>query len=276
MAARQRTLGRTGLRVSEIGFGCGPTAGLMVSGTRQAQMLALSRALHAGINYFDTAAAYGEGVSERNLGRCLSVLGVRPVVATKVALSMGDLDDPAAAVERSVGASLDRLGMRSVTVVHLHNRVGQERAVSGFGTGAVLTVDDVLGRGGVAEGFGRVRRRGWARAFGCTAFGGVMAAVGELVDSGAFDVLTVHYSLLNPTAWTPAAEPSGADYAGIGAKAAAAGLGIVALRVLEGGVLAGDPGGAIRFALANPAISTVVIGFSDAGQVAQAAAAALL
>ncbi|MGH9036860.1 MAG: aldo/keto reductase [Acidimicrobiia bacterium] len=272
MRVNHRTLGRTGVEVSEIGFGCGPTAGLMVTGTREAQLLALTRALDAGVSHFDTAPTYGEGVSERNLGQCLAVLGVKPVVATKVALQIGDLDDAAAAVERSVEASLARLGMPFVTVVHLHNRVGRERSASGPGTGAVLTVDDVLGRGGVADGFQRVHRRGLARVFGCTAFGGDMGAVGDLVDSGAFDVLAVHYSLLNPTGWSPAPPGSDvSDYGGIGARAARAGLGTVALRVLEGGALAGEAETAVRFALSNPEVSVVVVGFSDATQVADAA-----
>ena len=64
-----RTLGRTGVRVSEVGFGCGTVGGLIVRGSREEQAQAVSRALELGINYFDTAASYGNGVSETNVGR---------------------------------------------------------------------------------------------------------------------------------------------------------------------------------------------------------------
>ena len=59
---RYRTLGETGLRVSEIGFGCGDNAGLFVRGSREEQCRILERALELGINYFDTSPAYGKGL----------------------------------------------------------------------------------------------------------------------------------------------------------------------------------------------------------------------
>jgi aryl-alcohol dehydrogenase-like predicted oxidoreductase len=267
----RRALGRTGLAVSEIGFGCGPTAGLMVDGPPDRQRAVVSRALELGVDYFDTAPTYGDGASERNLGRHLRELGAVPAVATKVALTVADLDDIATTVERSVEASLARLGLPSVPIVQLHNRVGRERAPKApFGTGALLTIDDVLGPGGVVDGFRRLRDRGLARWFGCSAFGGDRPEVERLVDSGAFDVVTVHYSLANPTAWRPAPDAT-PDYGGIGARAAAAGMGVIGLRVLEGGRLAGDAGAALRFALGNPDLSCVIVGFSDLGQVEQAA-----
>ena len=51
-----RELGRTRLRVSEIGFGCGNVGGLMIRGSHGEQIQAVSRALELEINYFDTAA----------------------------------------------------------------------------------------------------------------------------------------------------------------------------------------------------------------------------
>ena len=64
---RMRTLGRTGLQVSILGFGCGAVGGLMVRGDPADQERAVARALEAGVNYFDTAVQYGDGASERNL-----------------------------------------------------------------------------------------------------------------------------------------------------------------------------------------------------------------
>ena len=63
-----RVLGRTGLAISAIGFGCGNTGGLLVRGREPSQRLAVARALEGGINYLDTAAQYDDGTSETNLG----------------------------------------------------------------------------------------------------------------------------------------------------------------------------------------------------------------
>ena len=68
-----RTLGRTGLKVSALGFGCGDVGGLIVRGAPAERERAVARALGAGVNYFDTAASYGNGESERNLGATLGI-----------------------------------------------------------------------------------------------------------------------------------------------------------------------------------------------------------
>jgi aryl-alcohol dehydrogenase-like predicted oxidoreductase len=295
---RYRSLGRTGLRISEIGFGCGSSAGMMVSGDAAVRRAAIERALERGITLFDTAPVYGDTLSETHLGQALRELGATPVISSKVALEIDDVDDLAGSVVRSVE--------------HMHNRVGDERrAISGYGSGALLTVTDVLGPGGVVEGFERLKRRGLVGYVGATAFGGAIPSIEALIDSGTFDSIILSTSILNQTAWIPgpAADPKLA-YGGVGARAARAGMGIFALRVLEAGALAtgfdrhplaAEPGApayatyvaqaerlrflaepgdatlvpaAIRFALANPAISTVLVGISDVTHVDAAADAA--
>jgi aryl-alcohol dehydrogenase-like predicted oxidoreductase len=64
MTINRRSFGRTGLTISEISFGCGPTAGLMVHGNAADRRDAVSTALAHGINYFDTAPTYGKSESE--------------------------------------------------------------------------------------------------------------------------------------------------------------------------------------------------------------------
>jgi L-galactose dehydrogenase/L-glyceraldehyde 3-phosphate reductase len=71
---KYRILGRTKLKVSEIGFGCGNVGGLMIRGSREEQLKAVKLAVELGINYFDTASSYGDGRSERNLGHVLTEL----------------------------------------------------------------------------------------------------------------------------------------------------------------------------------------------------------
>src|SRR4051794_28314163 len=111
-----RSLGRTGLQVSEIGFGCGNTAGLLTGGQYEEQRRAIERALAVGINYFDTAPNYGErvyerGRSESNLGKVLRELGARPHVGTKIELHAPHLADIPGSVARSLDESLERLGL---------------------------------------------------------------------------------------------------------------------------------------------------------------------
>jgi aryl-alcohol dehydrogenase-like predicted oxidoreductase len=307
-----RTLGRTGLRISAIGFGCGTSAGMMIDGPADVRQAAVARALERGITFFDTAPVYGATRSERHLGETLRALGAAPIVATKVALETADYDDLAGGVVRSIEGSRERLGVDVLPIVHMHNRVGRARmSTSPYGSGALLTLADVLGPNGVVEGFARARKRGLVRFIGCQAFGGDNALVETLIDSDAFDSIILNYSVLNQTAFLdgPAVNPLFA-YGRVGARAAARGMGIVALRVLEAGALAtgfarhplaADPGApdyathvaqaetlrfladdndatlasaAIRFALANPAVSTVLVGISDIAHVDAAADAA--
>ena len=82
-----RVFGRTGMQLSVLGFGCGAVGGLMVRGDAADQERTIARAIAAGVNYFDTAVLYGDGESEKNLGRVLQKLKpANAVVGTKVRL----------------------------------------------------------------------------------------------------------------------------------------------------------------------------------------------
>jgi aryl-alcohol dehydrogenase-like predicted oxidoreductase len=89
---RERTLGRTGLRISEIGFGAwgiggswwGPTDPASRQAGDKEAMQALVRAQELGINFFDTAYVYGDGHSERLIADAFAQTGRRGFVATKV------------------------------------------------------------------------------------------------------------------------------------------------------------------------------------------------
>ena len=88
---QMRAFGRTGLQLSVLGFGCGAVGGLMVRGDPADQERTVARALAAGVNYFDTAVQYGNGLSETNLGRILKKLKpANVVVGTKVRLPPGE------------------------------------------------------------------------------------------------------------------------------------------------------------------------------------------
>ena len=121
---KYRTLGRTGLKVPELIFGCGNVGGIMNRTDDDTMLTVIKNALDAGIDWFDTAAQYGDGKSEENLGRILKELGVTPRVSTKIGLDTGDLTDIAGQVEQRVTDCLRRLDMESVDLMQLHNFIG--------------------------------------------------------------------------------------------------------------------------------------------------------
>jgi aryl-alcohol dehydrogenase-like predicted oxidoreductase len=304
-----RVVGRTGLRVSEIGFGCGNNAVLMVKASYDDQLKVVRRALDLGINFFDTAFAYGLGKSEENLGRILRDLGANPVISTKIRLDPDAANDIKAATIRAIEAALARLGRERVDFIQLHTRVTLER---GIGNRFSLTVRDVLGPNGVIAGFKSMRDRGKVGFFGFSGLGDPRA-LHELVDSGEFHGFQCYYNLLNPSAGYAVPKSfSALDYRLILDRAAVQGMGAFVIRVLAAGALTANPsaggGGsgqtlspgsdypldverakkmqaalgvdgknlaqaAICFALMSPKISTVLVGFSNPTHVDEAVAA---
>src|SRR5438552_791759 len=134
-----RVFGRTGMRLSVLGFGCGVVGGLMVRGDAADQERTIARAVAAGVNYFDTAVQYGDGESEKNLGRVLQKLKPANVaVGTKVRLPPGEFGRIDDAVRISLEGSLARLRLDRVDILHLHN------PITGNGGGSALSVRQVL------------------------------------------------------------------------------------------------------------------------------------
>lgn len=303
-----RTIGKTGLRVSEIGFGCGNNAVLMVKAPHEDQVKAVRHALDAGINFFDTAFAYGLGKSEENLGKILSELGAQPVISTKIRLEPDAIGDVKAATIRAVEAGLARLNRDRVDFVQLHTRVTLDR---GIAKRFSLSPKDVLGPNGVIDGFKSMRDRGKVGFFGFSGLGDPKA-LHELVDSGEFHGFQCYYNLLNPSAGQPVPKNfSALDYGEILDRAAAKGMGAFVIRILAAGALTSDPstggGGsgqtlspgsdypldlqraekvkaslgvagknltqaAIRFGLMNEKVSTVLVGFSNTTHIDDAVA----
>jgi aryl-alcohol dehydrogenase-like predicted oxidoreductase len=306
----KRVFGRSGLRLSVLGFGCGAVGGLMVRGDPADQERAVARALEAGVNYFDTAVAYGDGESEKNLGRILKKLKpADAIVGTKVRLRPPDFTRIADAVRASLDGSLQRLGLERVDIFHFHNPITVK------GGGDSLSVRQMLDE--LVPAFESQRRRGKTRFLGITAVGDT-AALHEVIDARVFDSAQVSYNLLNPSAATvlPANYPA-QDYGRLFDHTVAAGVGVVGIRVLAGGALSGSgerhpiasapptPIGsavsydtdlararrlrplveegfagslseaAIRFAISHPAMGTILVGMASLQQFEQALAAVL-
>jgi aryl-alcohol dehydrogenase-like predicted oxidoreductase len=301
----RRTLGRTGLEVSVLGFGCGAVGGLMVRGNQSDQERAVARALELGVNYFDTAAMYGNGESERNLGRVIKSLKPEIYVGTKVRVPDAERNRIGAAMTASLEASLQRLQLDRVDLFQLHNHITLDGGDGG------LTPEAVLGE--VVPTFERLREQGKTRFWGITAVGDTQA-VHRVVDARAFDTAQVSYNMLNPSAGAAvlAAYPAH-DYGNLLAHTKAAEMGVINIRVLAAGALSGteerhplgspsvEPIGsggsyrtdvararrlepliregyadslveaALRFAIANDAVSTVLVGYSTLDQLEYAA-----
>ena len=238
-----RVFGRTGMQLSMLGFGCGAVGGLMVRGDPADQERTIARAIAAGVNYFDTAVQYGDGESEKNLGRVLQTLKpANVIVGTKVRLPPGEFGRIADAVTKSLEGSLARLGLERVDILHLHN------AITGQGGGSALSVRQVLDD--VVPAFERLRQQGKIRFLGMTAVGDT-AALHQVLDARAFDSAQIVYNMLNPSAAgeLPANYPA-QDYGRLFDHTRSAGVGVVGIRVLAGGALSGS---AERHPIASPA-----------------------
>jgi aryl-alcohol dehydrogenase-like predicted oxidoreductase len=246
-----QSLGRTGLQVSRLGFGCGNVGGLIIRGTPQDRARAVTRAMEAGINYFDTAPSYGNGQSEQNLGEVLRELRANVYVGTKVRVAPQELGDLRGAITRSVETSLRRMGRESVDLIQLHNRITRQRQAED----PSLTVQDVLGE--VVETFRELQSQGKVRYYGITALGDT-AALHEVIDSGAFYTAQVCYNLLNPSAGqpVPAGFPS-QDFGRLIDRARAQDMGCIGIRVLAAGALSGVE---TRHPVAVPSVAPIGTG----------------
>ncbi len=303
----KRRLGQTGLKVSVLGYGAGAVGGLFTKGRSADQERAAARAIEAGINYFDTAALYGNGESERNLGRVLKALKADVVVGTKVRLSAEHRADVAKAIAQGMDDSLRRMGRDHVDLFQLHNPLVAKDG------GDNLAIDVALNE--VAPALEKLRKAGKTRFIGLSGVGET-AALQRAIDSKLFDTIQVVYNALNPSAGGPMPKGApGQDYGRLLDRAKAADMGTIIIRALAGGALAGtaerhplamqvvDPIGsapdfaadvarakeleplvregvagsltelAERFVIAHPAVSTMLVGYSTLDQLEAAIAA---
>jgi aryl-alcohol dehydrogenase-like predicted oxidoreductase len=255
---RSRRLGRTGLTVSEIGFGGAP-AGLAnyldpwdpASDAAADQIVqTVRRAAELGVTYFDSAPGYGRGRSEEMLGLGLQGRRDGVVVATKVT------GDDADAVRRSIEESARRLQVDQIDVIQYHGTWYSEELVQ-----------RILGPGGALEGMQRARDEGLVRFIGFTTEGSNGPA-STLVQSGAFDVMQVCYNLLFQHPYDPSRQ------AGLIYEAASHDMGVITMRSLTSGTFQRwlqhvDPtveqrvdlsAALLAFVLSNPLVSVALVG----------------
>ena len=307
----RRRFGRTDLEVSRLAFGCGAVGGLMVKGAPADQDRAVAWARDNGINFFDTAASYGNGASETNLGRALAGNTDGIVVSSKVGIAANEMGDIGGAIARAIDASLSRLKLDHVDLFQLHNTLGRrDKVAPGRGN---VDADIVLSE--VVPAFEKLRDAGKTRHLGFTAKGDA-DDLHVLVASGAFDSAQIFDNLLVPSAGEhiPDNYPCD-DFRELLTAADRNGVGSIGVRVLAGGALSGSeerhplgsqnvapigsdtdyatdvqhalafqplvadgvagtlPELAMRYAISHPTLSTVEIGIANLEQVQRAAKA---
>ena len=239
---KYRRIEKANLNLSEIGFGCGGNAGLMVRGDHDAQTRIIARALELGINYFDNAPDYGDGLAEDNLGRVLTALKCRPIVNSKVEIRRDNLGDIAGHVVRSCEASLRRLRIDCLDMLQIHNApVAIDPPLEGRDY-ASLSLKDYFRPGGALEGLHRLKSAGKIKYAGFVCRGNDRDEVCQLLDTGLFHLINVPYTLFNPTAGL--ARPPGLtvnpDHGGVINDAGARGIGCAIYSPLAGGFLTDD------------------------------------
>ena len=241
-----RPLGSTGIRVSEIGFGCGNVGGLMIRGEHGDQVKAAARAMELGINYFDTAPSYGDGQSEINLGRVLKELSADVYVGTKFRVTTHEPGRIRGNVIASVEESLTRLQREQVDLIQMHNHVAS------MAEDGSVTPEEALGE--VVDALRELREQGKVRFWGMTAVGET-AALHRVIDSATLHTVQSVYNLVNPSAGSSV--PPGfdmPDHGNLIERASANGMGVLVIRVLAAGALTGE---ATRHPVAVPSVAPI-------------------
>lgn len=292
-----RRFGRTGLQISELVIGGGRVGGILILQEDAVKRAAIRKAIDGGINWIDTAGDYGEGQSEIALGWLLEELDTaeRPHISTKVRLDLTSGESHESQIRRGIETSLERLRMDRVSLFQLHNPV--EPAAVGQHVG----VEDVIGDGGIADLLDGLRREGLTDHIGFTALGDAASCI-QVVESGKVESAQVYYNMLNPTAAMDdkPARMEAQDFSGLLSACRRHDVGVMNIRVFAAGVLASDQRHgrevaitseandlnaeaqraraamkaagasgesraetAIRFSLANPDLSCVVIGLAE-------------
>lgn len=241
-----RTLGRTGLEVSIVSFG----AIKLPQISAQQASEALNRALDLGINFVDTARAYGD--SERKIGEGIGERRSEFYIATKTTArdasgAMADLE-----------TSLAELGMDYVDLWQLHS-------VSSRGDW-----EKVRGAGGAVEAGQRALEQGKIRHFGITIHR-ELSVMREAIESGLFETIMLAYSPLDQEAVEAEILPLARNH----------GVGVIVMKPLSGGQLCRpddqrQPGlggadaviaGSLRYCLTNPNVTCVIPGMISIQQV---------
>jgi len=238
---KTRRLGKTDAQVSEFMFGCGNVGGIMIYGDEESRKTAVEKAISMGINWFDTAASYGDGKSEQNLGNILKNNKKKPFISTKIFIDPQNVRDIHGQVERILHESLVRLNLDHIDLIQLHNGIEKEDSER------TLSSENVLAGPGAISAMEKMRNQGLVKWIGITALGDSYLCK-RAIESGRLDTAQVYFNMINPTA--AHAKPrhsssqmiqkksTGQDFTGVFHTCKEFDVGIIAIRTLAAGILA--------------------------------------
>jgi aryl-alcohol dehydrogenase-like predicted oxidoreductase len=186
-----RRLGRTGLEVSEIGYGAWGIGKSQWLGAQDDESLrALNTAIDLGLNFIDTALGYGEGHSERLVGQVVSEREERVYVATKIPPKNGkwpapaglhpDETFPADHVRECTHRSLKNLGLDAIDVQQFH-----------------VWHDEWVGEGDWLEAVEDLKKEGKIRFFGVSINDHEPHNAIRLIETGVVDTVQVIYNVFD-------------------------------------------------------------------------------
>jgi aryl-alcohol dehydrogenase-like predicted oxidoreductase len=186
-----RPLGRTGLQVSEVGYGAwGIGAKQWVGASDDESLRALNRAIDLGLNFIDTALAYGDGHSEKIVGQTVRSRKDKVHVATKIppknrkwpAERQIPVDQvyPADYVVACTEESLRNLGMETIDLQQLH-----------------VWTDEFVGTGDWLAGIEKLKKQGKIRHFGISLGEHTPDNGLQAVESGLVDSVQVIYNIFD-------------------------------------------------------------------------------
>ncbi len=265
-----RRLGRTDLVASIVGFGCSRIASLATASTPAEVEATLLEGFAAGINFFDTADVYGQGDSERLLGRLFERDRERVIFCTKAGLTVGPLQGVVRLVKPIVNPALRRWRAGRTATTAARQRSERQCFDPGYLRGRIegslrrLRTDRIdlfllhnpppsmEGRAEVVELLSALHREGKLRYFGVSC-STIEDAPKWLDEPG---IACVQLPL-------QASRLGGAE--GVLKLAAACEVGVIAREALGGGALLreGGPGPALAPLLARPEIATVLLGMTS-------------
>ncbi len=228
---RRRPLGKTGLELSLVGFG-----GFHLVETPRAEAAWLLNAyLDAGGNYIETAAQYGDGVSERKIGEAVAGRRGEFVLATKTRERTRE------GALRSLESSLRNLRTDHVDLLFMHEPQSVEEARR------------VLAPGGAVEGAEEARRAGKAR-FVAVSGHGRPAGLLHSARHHPYDALMTGFNYFDRFNYPQIEEE-------LLPLCLSRGIGVLGMKALADGYLHGNPQAAIRYALSLP-IACLVLGIN--------------
>jgi aryl-alcohol dehydrogenase-like predicted oxidoreductase len=184
-----RTLGKTGLSVSEIGYGAwGIGKSMWIGASDDESIKALNRSIELGLNFIDTAYVYGDGHSEKLVGQVVREHSDKIYVATKIppknfqwpAQTGVPAEEafPADHVIKCTEQSLSNLGLDTIDVQQFH-----------------VWSDEWVGQGDWMEGIRKLKEQGKIRYFGVSINDNQPANAIKLIETGLVDTVQVIYNI---------------------------------------------------------------------------------